>query len=796
MKDLYRVCLTSKISQEKIYSEGNLRISVLTPSLLRIEWSEKNKFVDKPSQKVWCRNFSDAEYSVKKEKYETLLETSELKVGIKCGKSLSDSIRIVLKHPNNVINNSWCYGENFRTLGGTARTLDCAKGEIPLENGIVSREGFSVLEDSTSYLIEEDGTLSCREDSDSIDLYFFGYGHKYKEAVKDFLKLTGGTPLLPRFVFGNWWSRYYRYTQEEYLELMERFKKEGIPLSVAMIDMDWHLTKIPSDIGTGWTGYTWNEELFPDHKKFLKELHEKKLHVSLNVHPAEGIGRHEKAYGEMKKALGQEEDGKTISFDIASPEFTEAYFEKLHHPLEEEGVDFWWVDWQQGNSSSRKNLDPLWLLNHYHYLDKARNKKRPLILSRYAGEGSQRYPIGFSGDTVISWESLDFQPYFTITASNIGFGWWSHDIGGHMLGTYDEELQVRWVQWGSFSPIMRLHSSASPFNHKEPWHYGKEAELAVKDFLLLRHRMIPYLYTMNKIFYDQGRPLLVPLYWEHPEKGEAYDFKNEYYFGTELLCAPVTKKIIREVNRAETKVWLPEGSFTDVFSGMNYKGNRTLSMYRNLDTFPLLLKNGGILPLMKKEEAICEGSAEKNPDAFDLYVSCGDDGEFLLYEDEGDGFSFKNGKSVTTKFSYSEKEKTFVIHKAEGDLSLVPSKREYAVHFLNCDFTEADLKGKIISYDFMKRELVTKLSVSTNEEAKINLKKEMPQEEKIKLKRERELKRVFALLDKMNIEFLLKEKIYSAVEKSIGENTLCTELLSLTENTEIIKAVMEQLENN
>ena len=129
-------------------------------------------------------------------------------------------------------------------------------------------------------------------------------------------------------------------------------------------------------------------------------------------------------------------------------------FKYLHHPNERNGVDFWWIDWQQGSNSKIEGLDPLWMLNHYHYLDNKRNGKRGLILSRYAGIGSHRYPIGFSGDSVISWDSLDFQPYFTANASNVGYGWWSHDIGGHMNGIKDDELATRWVQFGVFSPIM------------------------------------------------------------------------------------------------------------------------------------------------------------------------------------------------------------------------------------------------------------------------------------------------------------------------------------------------------
>lgn len=119
----------------------------------------------------------------------------------------------------------------------------------------------------------------------------------------------------------------------------------------------------------------------------------------------------------------------------------DAYFD-MHHRMEAEGVDFWWLDWQQGGVTRQKGLDPLWMLNHMHYLDSGRGGNWPLTFSRYAGPGSHRYPVGFSGDTIVTWESLAFQPQFTATASNIGYGWWSHDIGGHMFGYRNEELEA------------------------------------------------------------------------------------------------------------------------------------------------------------------------------------------------------------------------------------------------------------------------------------------------------------------------------------------------------------------
>jgi alpha-glucosidase (family GH31 glycosyl hydrolase) len=247
---------------------------------------------------------------------------------------------------------------------------------------------------------------------------------------------------------GNSWSRYWEYSQTELAQLMEEFGSRDLPLSVYMVDMDWHIT-LTGNASRGWTGYTWNPDLFPDPEVFFEQLHALGLKVSLNLHPAEGVYPHEAQYPAMAQRLGiGQARGKAVPFDIADPQFVAAYFEILHHPLEAQGVDFWWIDWQQGERSSLPGLDPLWWLNHLHFYDLGRDgQRRPFILSRWGGLGNHRYPVGFSGDAAVSWNSLAFQPYFTATAANVGYGWWSHDIGGHHRGIEDPELYVRWLQF-------------------------------------------------------------------------------------------------------------------------------------------------------------------------------------------------------------------------------------------------------------------------------------------------------------------------------------------------------------
>ena len=469
MRKELQVTVHPETNPDNIVQGEKYRFSLLTDRLLRLEYSPHGSFEDRATQSVWNRNFPEVSFSLVEK--EDLLEifTDRLHLIYDKKEFTPNGLSVQATGDFSPYGSIWHYGEDFKSLGGTARTLDEADGEIPLENGIIGINGFSVLDDSRSLVLLEDGFVEPRRD-DCIDLYFWAYGRDYLNALKDFYHLCGRSSMIPRYALGNWWSRFYEYSADSYRELVERFAAENLPFSVAVIDMDWHLTDIDPKYGSGWTGYSWNRKLFPEPEKFLGWLHEQNMHVTLNVHPADGIHAHEDVYPQMAEAMGVDtEHEQPVIFDAADPKFLEACFQHIFHPMEETGVDFWWIDWQSGGFSKVKGLDPLWVLNHYHYLDNARDGKRPMTFSRYAGPGSHRYPVGFSGDTIITWDSLDFQPYFTAAASNIGYGLWSHDIGGHMMGTKDDELAGRWLQFGVFSPILRLHSSKSEFTGKEPW---------------------------------------------------------------------------------------------------------------------------------------------------------------------------------------------------------------------------------------------------------------------------------------------------------------------------------------
>ncbi len=655
------------------------RITVLTDRLIRLEYSENGKFEDRKSFAVQNRDFPEVDLEVTDDGNGLIVETASLKLTY--DKKVFSSLGLIIELKETGV--KWNYGmahDDYSNLWGTARTLDEADGPIALGKGIFGKTGYAVLDDSTSQVFDGDEIVNREEEA--VDVYFFGYGKDYYAGLRDFYRLCGSTPMIPRYALGNWWSRYYRYTEELYMKVLENFRKEEIPLSVAVIDMDWHITNVDPKYGSGWTGYSWDKALFPDYKRFLKSLHDNNLAVTLNLHPADGIRAFEDMYEDMAKEMGVDpETEEPIEFDFEDPKFREAYFKTVMNPYENDGVDFWWIDWQQGTGKKKDAVDPLILLNHYHYRDQEKRNIRPMIFSRYAGPGSHRYPIGFSGDSITSWRSLAFQPFFTSTASNIGYGWWSHDIGGHMLGDKDNERLIRWIQYGVFSPIMRIHSSSSPFFNKEPWTLPQPYRDVVKKFMKLRHALIPYLYTETHRASVDGRPLIRPMYYDCAENPESYRVGTQYRFGENLIAMAVTEPGDKELQMASTRGIIPKGRWMDIFNGRVYEGEKVRKFYRELSEMPVLIPSGGIVPMSLEDTA--NGSA--NPKAIRILVGGGADGEYELYEDDGVSMNYVDGAFVKTKLSvkYDSEARTieFTIGASQGDLSLIPGERSYVIEF-------------------------------------------------------------------------------------------------------------------
>ncbi|WP_438478267.1 glycoside hydrolase family 31 protein [Streptococcus pluranimalium] len=729
-----------KVIDNKIIG-NQYRFTILNEQLVRMEYQNDGKFEDRLTTTVVNRNFEFTDFSVYENipNFELVIDTEFFTLYYKGGTFTGDSLFVDSKYNFGTHFNRWHFGEDEdKNLKGTIRTLDKIDGDIDLENGIISKDGYAVLNDSDSMIIFDDEFIP--REYECFDLYGFFHGRDYFKALNDFYKLSGYPPILPRYALGNWWSRYYDYSDHEYIELMDKFENENIPISVAVLDMNWHITDVPKQYGSGWTGYTWNKKSFPDPEDFLKELHQRGKKITLNLHPAAGIRGFEDAYNDMKKLNNiPSETSLPVQMNFNDKNFRTSYFNKVLKPIEDIGVDFWWIDWQQGGKRSKYEADPLWQQNYYHFKEQENNdSNNNLILSRYAGPGSHRYPVGFSGDTVVSWDSLAFQPYFNATASNIGYTWWSNDIGGHYKGKYDPELTLRWIQLGVFSPLLRLHSSDNEFIHKEPWNFEDRYRYPMTQALQYRHKILPYIETFNINNSTLGIPLIVPIYYYHSEDKNSFDAKNEFYFGSELIISPITEKINDQTQLACVKTYLPEGNWIDYQTGIKYKGNKWINNYRSLDQIPIFVKEGGIIV----ENPNFMNNVENIPDELVIKIYCGKDNKFILKE-------IINNSIIETSIIWDET--TYKLSFESKNFEM-PNIRKYLIHVYNSNGNNIKVEKNNLSFNY-----------SVNYLEPIS-----------------KLNKIYKIIGNYYLDYSLKKKMWNIVKnKSNKEATI--EIMSLTE---------------
>ena len=681
----------AQTSENVAYKDGNVRITMIDDGAARLEYSPDGKFVDNRSQVAVIRKYAPVNYKVTNSAKKVSIRTDAMTITYLKGQGpfSASNLSIVSAKKKGTAPFVWKPGtKDDKNLKGTYRTLDQYDGNLrkgkpmPIEDGLLSRNGWTLIDDSRSYLFDNSEWPWVENRPDTAraqDWYFLAYGHDYKKALRMFTDFSGKVPLPPRYAFGYWWSRYWSYSDDELRDLVKSFHEYDVPLDVLVIDMDWHYNQAPRG---GWTGYTWNRTLFPDPKGFLRWLQGNNLEVTMNLHPADGIKTWEEQWPAMSKWMGFDTTfHKDIPYEGSNKRFMTGWLNEVLRPMEKAGVDFWWLDWQQWlNDKKYKNLSNTWWINYCVFSDMVRNRDtRPMLYHRWGGLGNHRYQIGFSGDAVISWKSLEFQPYFNSTASNVLYCYWSHDIGGHMgANSIDPEMYVRWMQFGLFSPILRSHSTKNAGLNKEPWVFAYPVTRMLRDIVKTRYALNPYIYTMARKTYDEALPLCRPMYYDYADSQEAYDQKDEYMFGDNMLVRPVTAPL--QGAKATQAVWLPKGAdWYEVASGKLLKGGQTVNNGFHLDEIPVYVKAGSIIPMYGDTLKNLRGN--DNPVIVNVYPASGDaTSKADYYEDAGNDKQYASQYAVTPLSAERSGNKlTVKVGARKGSYAGMPANRKYQV---------------------------------------------------------------------------------------------------------------------
>ncbi len=688
----------SKPNNECIFKGSKYRITILTEHLVRLEYNENGIFEDRPTELVWYRNLPKPEFKVKENnrsieistKYFTLTYTKEKKF---YGGQANPTGYLKIS-----VNNSdryWYYKHpEARNFGSPTFNLS-EDGKAKYQKSLYSLDGFASIDDSESKIMLPTGEVTDRQNKE-IDIYVLIYGKDFYNGLKDYFKITGYPPLIPRYALGNWWSKNESYDNKQIHNLVETFEKKEIPISVLLLNQDWHIknTKNKKELSTG---FTFNKELFTSPNETISYIHSKGIRLGLNINPTEGIYPTEELYKNIIEYLEPDKDG-VIPYNIYSPKFVDVYLKLLIHPLDVLGVDFYWID-----EFDRSKLKELFLLKHYHFCDMLRDyNKRSIIFGYNSNIASHRYPVLYSGKTIVSWDTLKLMVLHNLNASNNGVSFWSHDIGGYYKGIEDNELYIRFVQLGVFSPILKFGSDAGKYYKREPWRWGVKTYSIVKDYLKLRHRLIPYIYTESYKYYKEGKPIIEPIYYRFPDIYDDPIYKSEYYFGSQLFVAPIVKPKDFIMNRVIHKFFVPDGIWYDITTGKKFPGGRSyVSFFKDQD-YPVFARTGSIIPFADNEK-LNDTNVPKN---LEIQIYPGRSNTYNLYEDDGVTDYYKNGDYLITSidYNYLPNNYTVIIRAIEGKKGIIPEKRNYKITFRNTKQAENviayfnDTKIEPISY--------------------------------------------------------------------------------------------------
>lgn len=660
-------------NQKAIFQGEKYRITVLTERLIRLEYQEDGKFEDRLTEMVINRSFPLPKFQFKEDAVSLEISTKYFQLFYLKNRSFAGSkmnpignLRINLVNSDRI----WNYGHpEVRNYGAPGISMDT---DEKFGKGLYSADGFATIDDSNGLVIEDGGTLTERT-TKGIDIYAFFYLKDFALCLKDYFGLTGFPSLVPRYALGNWWSRNVSYDEKQVEELVQEFDDNDIPLSILLLNKDWHKQE---EKNKKYAGFSFQPDRFPKPEGMVQFLHSKGIRLGLTLNGFDSIYDYENNYSKVIEYLRADEKGR-IPFQMLDSKFIDVYLKILIHPLDNMGIDFYFLD-----IADTKKLDELRLLQHYHFYDMRRNfKRRPMVLSRNTNLAPHRYPVLYSGKTIVSWDTLKKVPLYNASASNIGVSFWSHDIGGYYKGIEDNELYTRFVQLGTFSPILKLGSETGKYYKREPWRWSVKTYRIAKDYLQLRHRLIPYLYAESYKYSKYGMPIVQPIYYQMPELYDDELYKNEYFFGTELFVCPIISKKEYLMNRVIHKFYMPNGTWYDFMTGKKFPGGKKYVSFFKDEDYPVFAKSGSIIPFGTHENM----NDTTPPKDMEIHIFPGKNNQYNLYEDDGVSDLYRQGYYLLTSidYNYLPNNYTVIIRAIEGKSGIIPEKRNYKIRFRN-----------------------------------------------------------------------------------------------------------------
>lgn len=662
------------VSDKDSYIVGNkYRISVLSPRLIRLEYSPNGVFEDRATSRVINRRFPKTQYAITES--ETLIQVDTGVFTLTYAKdkdfkssSLSSNIKAIL---NNTKIEWQANSPEAKNLFSINYSIDSMKDKIVLDKGLYSLDGYYLLDDSDSLVLDENDLFVEREKGVK-DLYLFMYNKDFEGCLSDYFTLTGYPSMIPRYALGTWWYKNDNYSNDDIVNLVNSFNNDNIPMSLFLLGDYWHDNN---------NFYIPNIDL----KGVSSYLNSNNIRLGLTINPNLEIKNGSNEYNVINNYLSSDK----LKFIPFSNEKIGVYFNLIINNLESQGVNVFNIDYN--NILDKMNL---WKINHYHYGKNELGNNRGLILSRNPGIAPHRYPIMWSGKTLVNWTTFGLLPRYNMGGYNLGVSFIAHPIGGYKGGIEDDELFLRYIEFACFSPIFLLASEGGKYYKREPYKWNSRIKDHVIHYINLRYKLIPYLYSESYNYHKTGHALVKPFYYDYPNILDEPLYKNQYFFGRDFFIAPITIRKNSVTGRVMQKVFVPNGIWFDFKLGKKFIGNKYYNNFYKEEDYPVFVKAGAIIPLNVNVK-------EDIPSTLEVNVYPLSDGEYCLYEDDGISKNHEKGLYMITKFNYKYDidNYTFSISKSDGKNLL--NKRNYIIRFKNTrNISNVNINDNTIKYSY------------------------------------------------------------------------------------------------